>query len=119
MELHNPCPLWVISGHVHRKKGMSALPPKATAKADMKFPNRKFCRGGLRPLASAISGDARGRERGYGIARSAARAVTVLSDHAHRELDRFKSLILRGGFISAGCRPFPDEEWEPSGDAIF
>jgi hypothetical protein len=31
---------------------MSALPPIATAKADMKFPNWKFCRGGLRPLPS-------------------------------------------------------------------
>jgi len=29
------CPLWVISGHVRRKNIMSALPPIATAKADI------------------------------------------------------------------------------------
>ena len=30
------CPLWVISGHLRCKSGMSALPPIATAKADFR-----------------------------------------------------------------------------------
>src|SRR6185312_211426 len=43
------------------QKAMSALHPIATAKADMKFPNRKFCRSVLRPLQHPILGCGRGR----------------------------------------------------------
>ena len=42
------------------QKAMSALHPIATAKADMKFPNRKFCRSVLQPLQHPILGCGRG-----------------------------------------------------------
>src|SRR5262245_432329 len=43
------------------QQATSALHPIASAKADMKFPNRKFCRSVLRPLHYSILGVAGGR----------------------------------------------------------
>jgi|SRR4029077_7020361 len=86
---------------------MPALPPIATAKADMKFPNWKFCRGGLRPLPSRNPGHARGRDATQQGAVVTVRAVTVLPDHPGLDARSIYTIDLSGVTLGLEGLTFP------------